>query len=166
MIPVVAAPTIAEARRLLGIDASIQAETDRAEAAEGALRSQITAETARAEGIEAGLRTDLNAEIARATAAENALNTRMNGIQTCQGGVATVSGTGHSRITFAAAFAAGSQPDVVAVQHGTTFDLVTATINADPTGFDIWLAAPGNASSPIYPTGGRSFYWLALGTPA
>jgi uncharacterized membrane protein len=166
MAPVVGAPTIAEARRLLGIDDSIQAETDRAEAAEGVLRTQITAETARAEGIEAGLRTDLNAEIARATAAENALNTRMNGIQTCQGGVATVSGTGHSRITFPAAFAAGSQPDVVAVQKGTTFDLVTATISADASGFDIWLAAPGNASSPIYPTGGRSFYWLALGTPA
>lgn len=165
MAPVVGAPTLAEARRLLGIDASIQAETDRAEAAEDALRTQINAEVTRAEGIEAGLRTDLNAEITRATNAENALGVRMNGIQTCVGGLATVSGTGHSRITFATAFHAGSEPKVVAVQKSTTFDLVTATISADATGFDIWLAAPGSTSSPIYPTGGRSFYWLALGTP-
>ena len=164
MVPVVSAPTIAEAVRLLGIGDMVQAETDRAEAAEGALRTDLNAEVARATAAETSLRTDLNAEIARAEAAETALGSRIDTVQTCQGGLGNTSSTGHGRVTFPHAFHAGSEPYVVAVQKGITFDLLSATINADATGFDIWLAFP--LTSGITPAGARPFYWLALGTPA
>lgn len=164
MAPVVKAPTIADAVRLLGIDDAIQAEIDRATAAEAALRVDLNAEIARAEAAEAALRADLDAEIARAEAAEAALNSRMNGIQTCVGGVAYTSG-GHAAVTFPTAFASGSSPIVTATTAGTVLDIVTPTIgNITNAGFECWLAFP--LTSGPTSAGTRAFYWLALGTPA
>jgi hypothetical protein len=164
MMPVVQAPTIAEARRLLGIDDAIQAEIDRAEAAEAALRNDLNAEIARAEAAEASLRADLNAEIARAEAAEAALNSRMDGIQTCIGGLDYTSG-GVASVTFATAFASGTTPVVVATPLGTTLDIVSPTIgNVTNTGFQCWLAFP--LTSGPTSAGTRGFHWIALGTPA
>jgi hypothetical protein len=80
MVPVVSAPTIAEAVRLLGMQGLVDVETTRALAAEAALGTRIdttntalTAETNRAEAAETTLQNNLNAEISRAEAAEQHL---------------------------------------------------------------------------------------------
>lgn len=163
MVPVVSAPTIADAVRLLGIADMVQAETDRAEAAEAGLQSQITTEVARAEAAEATLTTNLNAEIARAEAAEAALQSQINTIQTCVGGYAVTSG-GHAAVSFPTAFADGNVY-VVCNTGGTTLDIVTPTVgNITSSGFEVWLAFP--LSSGPTSAGTRGFYWLAIGTKA
>ena len=82
MQPVVIAPTIAEAVRLLGIEdminAAVAVETARATAAENSLQTQITNEVNRATAAETSLRNDLDAEIARATAAEANLQSQID----------------------------------------------------------------------------------------
>jgi hypothetical protein len=106
MAPVIAAPTIAEAVRLLGINdllagyattAALNAEIARAEAAEAALGTRIDNETARAEAAEAALQSALDAEIARAKAAEagltpsgTAATVRTGSVTTDAGGVAHI----------------------------------------------------------------------------
>jgi hypothetical protein len=106
MAPVVAAPTIAEAVRLLGINdllagyatlTALNTEISRAEAAEAALQTAIDNETTRAEAAEAALQSALNAEIARAKAAEAALSptgtqatVRTGSVTTDAGGVAHI----------------------------------------------------------------------------
>jgi hypothetical protein len=90
MQPVVIAPTIAEAVRLLGIEdminAAVAVETARATAAENSLQTQITNEVNRATAAETSLRNDLNAEIARAEAAEAALSARLDALEAGGGG--------------------------------------------------------------------------------
>jgi len=89
MAPVILAPTLAEARRLMGIDdaiaAAVAVETNRAEAAESALQTAITNETNRAEAAESTLQSNIDAETSRAEAAENALSSRISALET--GGV-------------------------------------------------------------------------------
>jgi hypothetical protein len=106
MVPVVSAPDLPTARRLLGIDdllagyattAYVDAETARAEAAEAALGTRIDNETTRAEAAEAALQSALDAEIARAKAAEAGLapsgteaTVRTGSVTTDAGGVAHI----------------------------------------------------------------------------
>jgi hypothetical protein len=89
MAPVIAAPTIAAAVNLLGIQGMIDIETSRATAAENALQAQLhgfaaavdlTAETARAEAAEAALGTRIDNEVSRAEAAEANLQSQISGI--------------------------------------------------------------------------------------
>jgi hypothetical protein len=89
MAPVVAAPTIADAVNLLGIQDMIDIETARAIAAENALQAQIggqattaalNAEIARAQAAEADLQNQLNTEVTRAEAAEANLQSQISGI--------------------------------------------------------------------------------------
>ena len=94
MQPVVIAPTIAEAVRLLGIEdminAAVAVETARATAAENSLQTQITNEVNRATAAETSLRNDLNAEIARAEAAEAALSARIDALSAGGGSYAQI----------------------------------------------------------------------------
>jgi hypothetical protein len=117
MAPVVDAPTIAEAVRLLGIQDLIDAEANARIAADNALQSQINAkanqsdlnaEIARAEAAEASLRNDLNAEIARAEAAEANLQAQISGIGGPTGnvrdGTATTDANGRFNATWTTPF--------------------------------------------------------------
>lgn len=77
MQPVVAAPTIAEAQRLLGIG-DLSAETAARIAGDAALGTRIDNEVSRATAAETSLRNDLNSEIARAEAAEAHLQSEID----------------------------------------------------------------------------------------
>lgn len=102
MAPVVVAPTIADARRLLGIDdaiaAAVATETARAEAAEAALQTSINNEVARATNAENTLTTNLNAEIARAEAAEANLQSQITALTTGGASHAQIY-TAHQQVT-------------------------------------------------------------------
>jgi hypothetical protein len=118
MAPVVDAPTIAEAVRLLGIQSLIDAEATARQNADNALQAEINglattaalnAEIARAEAAEAALQTALNNEIARAEAAEAALQSAIDGITGAgtaglRDGSATTDATGRFNATWSSAF--------------------------------------------------------------
>ena len=99
MMPVVTAPTIADAQNLLGIQDFTGA---------------INAEQSRAEAAEATLTTNLNSEITRATNAENNLQSQINSINTTlstasiRAGIATTNSSGSITATFSPAFASGA----------------------------------------------------------
>lgn len=119
MLPVVTAPTIADAQSLLGIvdpTASIDS-----------LQSQLTAEVSRAEGAENTLTSNLNAEIARAEAAEANLQSQISGIGGTGGvraGMSTVPST-------TAAITATFDPPFA---HGLLFfTVIGATMNGGLT---------------------------------
>jgi hypothetical protein len=140
MQPVVAAPTIAEAQRLLGIS-DVAAETARAEAAEAALGTRIDNEVTRATNAETSLRNDLNAEIARAEAAEANLQAQIDGV----GGGTTYAQiyTRHQQVTTltvnvptgkGAKMSIGAAPGTMAVTDGggtTTTYSASGTLNRD-----------------------------------
>lgn len=162
MAPVVAAETIAEARDLLGITDAIQAETDRAIAAEANLQTQITAEVARATGIENGLRTDLDAEIARAIAREDELEGMIASsvIPSMQTGVGvTDGGTGFVSVTFATPFE--STPVVVATLRGSALPAVFYQVDVTSTSFTMWTSIP-LADMAVHPIS-AAFNWIAVG---
>jgi hypothetical protein len=160
MEPVMAAPTIAEAVRLLGIqdlidnEAAARAAADSAEQA--ARIAADNAETARAEAAEANLQSELDAEIARAEAAEGALAVSHK----FDAGSNTTDGTGHLRVTFATTFT--SAPSVCITELRNSGDVVSPTVSSDTSGFDVWLAFP--LSSGITPAGARGFCWMAIGS--
>jgi hypothetical protein len=160
MEPVIAAPTIAEARRLLGVDDAIAAEAAAraaADSAEQAARiAADNAETARAEAAEANLQSELDAEIARAKAAEAALAVGFK----FDAGSNTTDGTGHLRVTFSTTFT--SAPSVCITELRSSGDVVSPTVSPDTSGFDVWLAFP--LSSGITPAGARGFCWMAIGS--
>src|SRR5580765_6449944 len=85
MAPVILAPTLEDARRLLGIDdaiaAAVAVETNRATAAEAALGSRIDAETTRATNAENALSDRIDAETAARIAADNALSSRISALE-------------------------------------------------------------------------------------
>lgn len=157
MVPVVGAPTLADARHAMGIDDAIQVETDRALAAEAAeviaRNAAIAVETARAEAAEA-------AETAARIAADAVLQAEIDGgavvVPPFQSGSASVGADGHARITFPVAFPSGSSAVVVtAIETG--FVSVTLSVNSDRFGFDIWIMQAG---TPIGKAN-TSFNWFA-----
>ena len=162
MQPVVRAETVAEARDLLGVTEAIQAETDRATAAEAGLQTQITAEVARATGIEDGLRTDLDAEIARATAREDELEAMIasSTIPSMQTGVGvTDGGTGFVSVTFDTPFE--STPVVVATLRGSALPAVFYQVDVTSTSFTMWTSIP-LADMAVHPIS-AAFNWIAVG---
>ena len=162
MAPVVAASTLEEARDLLGITEAIQAETDRATAAESNLQTQITAEVSRATGIENGLRTDLDAEIARAIAREDALEAMIasSTIPSMQTGTGvTDGGTGFVSITYPTPFA--STPVVVATLRGSALPAVFYQVDVNATSFNMWTSIP-LADDAVHPIA-AAFNWIAVG---
>jgi hypothetical protein len=156
MMPVVTAPTIPDAVEILGINDLIAAEADIRSAAD-------SAETSARIAADATLTTNLNAEIARAEAAEANLQSQIDALNavvrpTIQHGYNGTSGDGHIRITFATAFT--TTPDVTVQFAASGWAVVSTTVTADTTGFDVWLAlpAPGVTHAP------GDFYWIAVGS--
>jgi len=161
MQPVIMAPDAATARSLLGIDNSaVDAETERAEAAEANLQSQITAEVSRATAAETSLRNDLNAEIARAEAAESALSAQIAAAATLKGGNAATDATGHVRVTYPTAYPTGTIA-VVITQLGSGTPAYWYRAQADASGFDAYCGIP-LADDAVHPAA-TNFYWVALG---
>jgi hypothetical protein len=134
MAPVVMAPTIAEAVRLLGIQDLIDAEATARQNADAALQTAInakadqtalTAEINRAEAAEAALQTALNNEIARAEAAEAALQSQITtagaaGTAGIRNGTATTDSVGRFNVTNDPAFPT-RMTGLEAWQYGTAY---------------------------------------------
>lgn len=97
MAPVIIAPTIAEAVRLLGIqdmiDAAVLVEHDRAMAAEAALSAAISAEAAARAAADVALGARIDAETAARIAGDAALQAEINTINATLGGVVSTGGT-------------------------------------------------------------------------
>lgn len=163
MKDVVQAPSHAEAVRLLGIGDMIQAETDRAMAAEANLQTEITSEVNRATAAETSLRNDLNAEIARAEAAEANLQSQIDAhvVATLQSGVVLTDGSsGTGFVTFATPFTV--PPAVVGtVAGGPGFTATWLEIQPTTTGFTVYTAMP-LADDSLHPIA-TYVMWIATG---
>lgn len=186
MAPVVIAPTIAEAVRLLGIadsiDAAVATETARAEAAEAAEASaranadnaEITART----NADTALGARVDAEISRAEAAEAALSAEISGIGVITGPVQTRTGTFTSNpvdasfsITFATPFASACLT-VQGHGAGVAPQLYYLTLT-DSSGFPVLPTASGatghawgytgGAGEPAAPAAATDFVYTATG---
>jgi hypothetical protein len=163
MAPVVAAPTIADAVDMLGIDDLIAAEASARAAADSAEATARIAGDAALTTITDGLRTDLDAEIARATAAEAALQDQIDGIAGTpllqSGNGATDAGTGTQTVTFATPF--GAPPTVVATVRGTALPAFFLAVDATATSFTIWASLP-LADFAVHPAA-VGYNWIATG---
>jgi nucleoid-associated protein YgaU len=165
MVPVVSAPDLATARRLMGIDDAIAVETNRALAAEQALQTEIDAkadkayvdaETARAEAAEAALQAALDAEIARAKAAEAALGAAVAPIM--QAGIGTSDASGTGSVTFPTPFV-HSVTAVVATALGRSWWVNVPSMSN--TGFSVTTSSPLAGGS--WAGGPMAFNWVAIG---
>ena len=160
MAPVIAAPTIADAVHLLGLDGTVTAAE---------LASAISTEQAARIAADNTLQTNINNEVTRAEAAEANLQSQIDTInaalssghaspQTIQRGAAITDGSAHVRVTFDTPYA--SQPAVVATCTALAADVIIVDVNADNTGFDAWTAY-GNPSVTPFP--GNTIFWVAVG---
>lgn len=159
MLPVVQAETLEEARDLLGISDAIQAETDRATAAETTLTNNLNAEISRAEDAENTLTSNLNAEVTRAEAAEANLQSQIDagsGTPTLQHGYGSSNISGAATITFDTPFS--STPAVVASVVGESNGYLTI-VSPSNSGFEVFTwttAAPAGIAV--------NFSWIAAGS--
>jgi hypothetical protein len=152
MMPVVSAPTIADAVHLLGLDDTVTAAE---------LASAVAVETARAEAAEGVLTTNLAAEVARAEAAEADLQTQIDAIPgagpaglTVQGGTGNA-GTGHVRITYGTPYA--TCISCVASPEGSGYTSISILMQFDNTGADIYVVESTNAPA------SANVAWIAVG---
>ncbi len=165
MAPVVIAPTIAEAVRLLGIQDLIDLEA----VARAAADATEAAARAAADAAEAIARDAADAALsAAATASDTALSARISALEarpvsSVKGGEGTTDGSGHGRVDYPAPFPTGTT-GVSIVQHGAGYDLICASVAADAAGFDVWLAFPMLSEPFVRPAGARGFYWTATGS--
>lgn len=144
------------------LNAAVQTETNRAEAAESTLTNNLTAETTRAEAAESTLTTNLNNEITRAEAAEAHLQSQITtaGTQSIQFGYATTNTSGVGTVTFTTAYT--SAPEVVVTQGGTGFTDVWIVTSSTTTGFTATASQPGSSYGTV--TGvACGFSWISIG---
>jgi hypothetical protein len=163
MAPVVAAPTIADALVMLGIDDLIAAEASARAAADSAEQAARIATDNVLTGLTTGLRTDLDAEVARALAAEADLQDQIDGTPGAplvQSGYASTDGTGTHAVTFPTPF--GAPPVVVATVRGTALPAFWLAVDATATGFTIWASIP-LADMAVHPAP-VAYNWIAAGT--
>ena len=153
MMPVVSAPTIADAVHLLGLDDTVTAAE---------LASSVAVETARAEAAEGVLTTNLAAEVTRAEAAEADLQTQIDAIPgpgvaglTAQGGQGNAS-SGHVRVTFPTPYT--HCVSCVASADGSGYTSISILMSFDNTGADIYVVESTNAPA------GCVVDWIAVGT--
>jgi hypothetical protein len=163
MAPVVIAPDLATARRLMGIDDAIQVETDRAIAAEQNLQSEINGlvtttqlndEVARAKAAEAQLQANIDAEKARAMAAEAALGQSLPGMRV---GFGQTDASGTAVVTFTAPFA-NACDGIVATADPHSWCNITGQ---SKTGFTCTTSSPLFGGNWI--KGPIGFYYIAFG---
>jgi hypothetical protein len=152
MAPVVAAPTIADAVELLGINDLIATEAaDRAAADSTEQTARIAADTT--------LTNNLAAEVTRAEAAEADLQTQIDAIP--GGGGALVQGgqgnasSGHVRITFPTPYT--TCQSCVAVADGTGYTSIAILLSFDNTGADIYVVTSTNSPAAC------DVDWIAVG---
>lgn len=156
MMPVVSAPTIADAVHLLGLDDTVTAAE---------LASAISTEQA------ARIAAD-NAEQAARIAGDANLQSQIDAINATLAGLPgptafpllqwshhNTDADGHQRVTFPTAYA--SAPSIAIGRGGPGYDIATHTVVTDSTGFDIWFAFP-EPSGPT-PEGATSYYYIAVG---
>ena len=162
MMPFVSAPTIADAKHLLGIDTDIAAEASARAAADSTEQSaRIAADNT--------LQANINAEVTRAEAAEANLQTQVDALTgsgstvatSVQSGYGTTSSGGTASVTFGTAYT--STPAVCATVVGTALIDTWLAISATSTGFNIIASQPYAGGSTVIgvPCG---FCWIAAGT--
>lgn len=143
---------------------ALQAEIDRAQAAEANLQTEITNEVNRATAAETSLRNDLNAEIARAEAAEANLQSQIDAhvVATLQSGIVLTDGSsGTGFVTFSTPFT--TTPMVVGtVTGGPGFTATWLQINPTTTGFTCYTAMP-LADDSLHPIA-TYVMWIATGS--
>ena len=164
MVPVVRAPTIADAREALGITDAIETETDRAIAAEAALSAALGAEITVRETNVADLQTALIAEETERIAQDANLQTQIDALTPsmvgAQAGAAAADASGHVRVTFPTPFTSACDGVSVTIRNGGFGSDTYQVENVDKNGFDAWFTQAG---SPI-PKPGMQFYWTAVGS--
>lgn len=152
MEPVVSAPTIADAKVLLGITGFATASD---------LAAAISTEQTARQNADNYLTAGLNNEISRAEAAEANLQAQITAIPAptaatkVQGGTASA-GAGHVRVTFSPAFTTVTA--CVASIVGNAFTAVCIEVLADNAGADIYVMQPNNNPAVA------NVYWIAIGT--
>lgn len=157
MEPVVSAPTIADAVHLLGLDATVTG-ADLSAAISAEQTSRIAADNAEAAARSAEdthLQSEIDALTARVTALEGAGGTTT--VPSVQHGAGGTGPDGHARVSFGTAYS--HTPDVAVSFQGNGYAVVSTTVLADASGFDIWLALPAPG---VVPAPGV-FYWIAVG---
>lgn len=161
MAPVVGASTLADARQAMGVTGAIQAETDRAVAAEGNLQSQITQEISDRSSQDAGLYNGLTTEIARAEAAEANLQSQISGMSGTgmKSGSATTDGTGHITVVYGTPFATAS--DAIVCTAVNTIGTWVVVSGASAGGFMARTLSPDAGGD--WSLGSCPFYWIATG---
>jgi len=162
LLPFTTAPTLADARALLGIEDAVQAETDRALAAEANLQTQITAEVTRATNKENDLQSQIDAEEAARIAADNALQAQITtlGATSLKVGQGVTDSSGHLRVDFPTPFPTATTA-VVTQLLNSDLSAVWLSVNYDRFGFDIWSSIP-LADDAVHPIP-AAFCWIATG---
>ncbi len=164
MVPVVRAPTLADARNLLGITDAIEVETDRALAAEAALSAALGAEITVRETNVADLQAALEAEAEERILQDAALQAEIDALAPAStsvvGGVSMADGTGHRRVTFDTPFATSCNSVVATMRYSGFGSNTLQVANLDRYGFDCWITQAG---SPI-PKPFEPFFWMATGS--
>ena len=162
LLPFTTAPTLADARALLGIEDAIQVETDRALAAEANMQTQITAEVTRATNKENDLQSQIDAEEAARIAADNALQAQITtlGATSLKVGTNVTDSSGHLRVDFPAPFPTATTAVVTQLMN-SDLSAVWLSVNYDADGFDIWSSIP-LADDAVHPIP-AAFCWIATG---
>jgi hypothetical protein len=166
MIPVVIASTLADARAAMGVTDAIQAETNRALAAEDAITSggtgyatvdALTAETNRAEAAENTLQTNITNETNRAMAAESALGAGSG--QIIYAGHGVTDGGGQCVITFPSAFP-NAIDAMVATEQGPNWIQYLTVGYVTVSSATVFVRQDAGGGPPV---SGASFFWVAVG---
>ena len=160
MAPVVAAPTIADALILLGINDLIAAEaTARAAADASEQAARIAADNAERDARIAG-DANLQAQIDAINATLSAPDTSSPAPLVQYGGASSDS-DGHKRVEFL--FPMPNNPAVIVNVVVADYEITSTSVVGDLNGFDAWFAFP--MTTGITPQGSVSFYWVAVAMP-
>jgi hypothetical protein len=160
LLPFTTAPTLADARAMLGIDEAIQVETDRALAAEANLQTQIN--DIIAGDVSGSLQSQIDTERSERIAADANLQTQIDalGASALKVGTNVTDSSGHLRVTFPQPFP-NSTTAVVTQLMNSDLSAVWLSVNYDANGFDIWSSIP-LADDTVHPIP-AAFCWIATG---
>ena len=160
MLPFTTAPTLADARAMLGIDEAIQVETDRALAAEANLQTQIN--DIIAGDVSGSLQSQIDTERSERIAADANLQTQIDalGASALKVGSNVTDSSGHIRVNFPTPFP-NSTTAVVTQLMNSDLSAVWLSVNYDANGFDIWSSIP-LADDTVHPIP-AAFCWIATG---
>lgn len=134
------------------------------------IATAVQAETDRAEAAESGLQTNINAETSRAEGAESTLQSKIDGIEHQLGGGAFQAATGitnssgYASVTFAYPYGSttttASDPMVMvqAISPSAGPTEISFTVTTSLSGFTVWAADSTGAGTTI------GFMWISFGT--